>query len=98
MPLNKERNEHMKKQPNQYNNPIVLQDAVTNSGIMLNAKGEMYIIKDGKKMRLNAFNYLDKNLDHNELIIFIGRLESYYDRYITHLKAENEKLNKRCGK
>ena len=48
--------------------------------------------------KINAFNYLDKNLDHNELIIFIGRLESYYDRYITHLKAENEKLNKRCGK
>ena len=36
-------------------NPIVLQDNVTNSGIMLNVKGEMYLIKDGKKMRLNAF-------------------------------------------
>ena len=45
----------MKKQPNQYNNPVVLEDAVTNSGIMLNVKGEMYLIKDGKKMRLNAF-------------------------------------------
>ena len=48
------------------------------------------------KEKINAFNYLDKNLDHNELIIFIGRLESYYDRYITHLKAENEKLNAEC--
>ena len=36
-------------------NPIVLQDAVTNSGIMINVKGEMYLIRDGKKMRLNAF-------------------------------------------
>ena len=36
-------------------NPIVLEDAVTNSGIMLNVKGEMYLIKDGKKRRLHAF-------------------------------------------
>ena len=36
-------------------NPIVLEDAVTNSGIMINVKDEMYLIKDGKKMRLNAF-------------------------------------------
>ena len=49
MPLNKERNEHMKK------NIKVYEDIVTNKGIMLNTKGEMYLIKDGKKMRLNAF-------------------------------------------
>jgi len=33
----------------------VYEDIVTNKGIMLNTKGEMYLIKDGKKMRLNAF-------------------------------------------
>ena len=33
----------------------IYEDAVTNSGIMLNVKGEMYLIKDGKKMKLNAF-------------------------------------------
>ena len=33
----------------------VYEDVVTNSGIMLNTKGDMYLIKDGKKMRLNAF-------------------------------------------
>ena len=36
-------------------NNVTYQDAVTNSGIMINTKGEMYLIKDGKKMRLNAF-------------------------------------------
>ena len=36
-------------------NVKVYQDNITNSGIMLNTKGEMYLIKDGKKMRLNAF-------------------------------------------
>ena len=47
-------------------NPIVLQDAVTNSGIMLNVKGEMYLIKDGKKMRLNAVIIKDnKNKEVN---------------------------------
>ena len=35
--------------------PIVLNDKVSKCGIMLNVKGEMYIIRDGKKMRLNAF-------------------------------------------
>ena len=49
MPLNKERSEHMKK------NIKVYEDIVTNKCIMLNTKGEMYLIKDGKKMRLNAF-------------------------------------------
>ena len=33
----------------------IYEDAVTNSGIMLNVKGEMYLIKDGKKMKLNSF-------------------------------------------
>ena len=33
----------------------VYEDTITNSGIMLNTKGEMYLIKDGKKMKLNAF-------------------------------------------
>ena len=37
------------------NNHVIVEDAVTNRGIMLNSKGEMYLIKDGKKMRLNAF-------------------------------------------
>ena len=30
-------------------------DNIVNCGIMLNIKDEMYLIKDGKKMRLNAF-------------------------------------------
>ena len=42
-------NEQMKK------NIKVYEDTITNSGIMLNTKGEMYLIKDGKKMKLNAF-------------------------------------------
>ena len=46
-------------------NPIVLQDAVTNSGIMLNVKGEMYLIKDGKKMRLNAFIIKESRRESN---------------------------------
>jgi len=39
----------MKKQQ-----PIVLNDEITKCGIML-VKEKMYIIRDGKKMRLNAF-------------------------------------------
>ena len=46
-------------------NPIVLQDVVTNSGIMLNVKGEMYLIKDGKKMRLNAFIIKESRRESN---------------------------------
>ena len=45
----KERKEQMSKKQ------VVLQDSVTNSGIMLSIKDEMYIIRDGKKMRLHAF-------------------------------------------
>ena len=67
-------------------------------GRVINMKNYLFAPFKNDEEKINAFNYLDKNLDHNELIIFIGRLESYYDRYITHLKAENEKLNKRCGK
>ena len=33
----------------------VYEDIVTNKSIMLNTKGEMYLIEDGKKKRLNAF-------------------------------------------
>ena len=40
--------EHMKKES------IIYEDVVTNSGIIL-VKDKMYILKDGKKMRLNAF-------------------------------------------
>jgi len=35
--------------------PTIYNDEVSKCGIMLNVKGEMYIIKDGKKRRLNAF-------------------------------------------
>ena len=35
--------------------PILLNDEVSKCGIMINPKGKMYIIRDGKKMRLNAF-------------------------------------------
>ena len=48
-------NEHMKKSNI---DPVMdkeYYDNITNSGIMLNTKGEMYLIKDGKKMKLNAF-------------------------------------------
>ena len=30
-------------------------DKVSKCGILLNPKGEMYIIRDGKKRRINAF-------------------------------------------
>ena len=43
------------KRANKYNEPIIYNDEVSRCGIMLNIKGEMYIIRDGKKMRLNAF-------------------------------------------
>ena len=39
--------------------------------------------------KITHFNHLDKNLDHNELILFIGRLESYYDVIISKLQSEN---------
>ena len=35
--------------------PTIYNDEVNKCGIMLNLKGEMYIIRDGKKMKLNAF-------------------------------------------
>ena len=35
--------------------PIIVEDNVTNSAIMRTIKDEIYLIKDGKKMRLNAF-------------------------------------------
>ena len=44
---------------------VVLQDAVTNNGIMLNTKGEMYLIKDGKKMKLNAFIIKESRRESN---------------------------------
>jgi len=37
------------------NYPYIYNDEVSKCDIMLNVKGEMYIIRDGKKMRLNAF-------------------------------------------
>ena len=45
--------------------PIIYQDNVTNSGIMLNTKGEMYLIKDGKKMKLNAFVIKESRRESN---------------------------------
>ena len=49
-----------------------------------------YLFKpfDNDEDKINAFNYLDKNLDHSELVLFIGSLESYYDVIISELKAE----------
>ena len=41
------------------------QDTITNRGIMLNTKGEMYLIKDGKKMRLNAFIIKESRRESN---------------------------------
>ena len=46
-------------------NNVTYQDVVTNSGIMLNTKGEMYLIKDGKKMKLNAFIIKESRRDNN---------------------------------
>ena len=46
-------------------NPVVLEDAVTNSGIMINIKDEMYIIKDGKKRRLHAFIIKESRRESN---------------------------------
>ena len=40
-------------------------DNITNSGIMLNTKGEMYLIKDGKKMKLNAFIIKESRRENN---------------------------------
>ena len=45
--------------------PIIYEDIVTNSGIMLNVKGEMYLIKDGKKMKLNAFIIEESRRENN---------------------------------
>ena len=45
--------------------PVIYEDSVTNSGIMLNAKGEMYIIKDGKKRRLHAFIIKESRRESN---------------------------------
>ena len=47
--------------------------------------------------KITHFNYLDKNLDHNELILFIGRLESYYDVIINKLQSEHEELKAECS-
>tara|TARA_Y100000310_G_scaffold303421_1_gene341751 strand:+ start:89 stop:226 length:138 start_codon:yes stop_codon:yes gene_type:complete len=35
--------------------PTIYNDDVNKCDIMLNVKGEMYIIRDGKKRKLNAF-------------------------------------------
>ena len=35
--------------------PTIYSDKVSKCDIMLNVKGEMYIIRDGKKRKLNAF-------------------------------------------
>ena len=43
----------------------VYDDTITNKGIMLNTKGEMYLIKDGKKMRLNAFVIKESKRESN---------------------------------
>ena len=43
----------------------VYQDTITNSGIMLNTKGDMYLIKDGKKMKLNAFVIKESRRESN---------------------------------
>ena len=41
--------------------PILLDDEVSKCGIMINPRGKMFIIRDGKKMRLNAFIIKEKN-------------------------------------
>ena len=46
-------------------NPIIVEDNVTNSGIMKTIKDEIYLIKDGKKMRLNAFIIKESRRESN---------------------------------
>ena len=46
--------------------------------------------------KIESFKHLKRYLPkgyRSELVMFIGSLESYYDRYITHLKVEDKKLN-----
>ena len=50
--------EQMKKQ-------VIYNDTITKCGIMLNLKDEMYLIKDGKKMRLNAFIIKESRRESN---------------------------------
>ena len=45
--------------------PILLNDEVSKCGIMINPRGKMYIIRDGKKMRLNAFIIKEKKKEVN---------------------------------
>ena len=42
--------------------------------------------------KIKAFNYLNNNQDHaqkSDLVLFIGRLESYYDAIIGELRSKN---------
>ena len=46
--------------------------------------------------KIESFKHLKRYLPtghRSELVMVVGRLESYYDRYITHLKVEDKKLN-----
>ena len=46
--------------------------------------------------KIESFKHLKRYLPkghRSELVMFVGSLESYYDRYITHLKVEDKKLN-----
>ena len=43
----------------------VYEDTITNKSILLNTKGEMYLIKDGKKMRLNAYVIKESRRESN---------------------------------
>ena len=45
--------------------PIIYEDNVTNYGIMRTIKDEIYLIRDGKKMRLNAFIIKESRRESN---------------------------------
>ena len=54
---------------------------------------------DGLKENISYYidkNDVDINLVFNPLVLFMGRLESYYDCIITHLKGEKDGLRVRC--
>jgi hypothetical protein len=43
---------------------ILVNDEVSKCGIMINPRGKMFIIRDGKKMRLNAFIIKEKKTNN----------------------------------
>ena len=49
--------------------PTIYNDKVSKCDIMLNVKGEMYIIRDGKKRKLNAFIIKERAVNDYESLL-----------------------------